>query len=1854
MASLCKRQQCTIERRGFRQELDSWRHKLIHCVGFESILEGLFGPQLIEDLKLFKGCEPEAVSDWSFDENCLFCCLRRDKVKEHLVGLSNQGLDNTPKPLLVKDQTKINRLEKQAEEFLNAVLCRKDVPSFSDPHIPVVAREIMQRMIRQFAVEYTSKTSSSQDSHSDRQPCSDQSLPRPPSFSGASPSTSPAATLAPSAHNQNPVLSKLLMADQEAPLDLTIKKPLAEPSEQEGVLDLSLKKNRYSSSLPVHSPYLSPTTPTFKGESTDLMHVAKSKDLQSTSTLEQFMAKLCPHHQRQIVDALGFLQTEVKALASSSTSQASNSTSGIQGTTSLTATSSLDTPEKSCPELRLPIASTPKGLLEIQDVAHVIPSNFAIAKQVPETAISLKTSIIAGSPLDLRRPGSVSISTPNTVDNENNRHSDHAPLKMKIMKTSNLSDGKKLSCVLTTSLSNNSGVLEERQGNSDSPNRTDAHSARLSSSLRHNQSSQSNQARQRDSFGHTKDTPAKQYSVHKSISTIPSDTPRTARKTIRGSSDHRNRDSNCRVIVDPDLGHCDIVYIDKPITECLREQQRHMLPRRNARKSTRGHMYIEEMWELKTVRTLAGRNERGNCPNPMPELITLVTPKQMLAKPDGVPPVDMPFAGGCGETISQQMPTEESDEREIPGTGDMVETSASEQDLIVETSQTDQCQSKEQSAPPSPLSPPTEKRETDMNVNVVQEATADSGQTTESGDCFAQASFDTEKDDHEPEEASNQRTEQVLVETVVESSETDNIEKADPQPVSAEAISTESEQQQETDSLATSVVEEREEEKGESIEDEQSQELQLETQEQSYNSGIEEMSSITDPAEDIVKKQEITTVEPVNHVMPVETEEEDDDGDDYDVSSRTMEALLKELPPWRRKRGTVISLPKRLRETKKVIVGYVNGRPISASDRSLRRRSNNSTPVSNKTPVKASPNVPQNISVPSVQNKPDLLETISPLKSTENTPAIPEVTEMLLETPSSPVPKCPSRSPVKSSKNKSEPKPKQIQEQKRVVQSVQDTQSTESKRPLRSARQKPAGDAVSPLPVNTVVSPASPGPTASHALPSAEHLPSVVSSSSLPVSSPLMSTSSPLDAEQSQLCTVPKTTVELNTVKAQPVDTNSSEMQTTEVENRLQTKQKLRSAKLAVDVSKNEKKQDSCEVLSTLENQSLVRNEMQKPVRSKRVHQKAEEASDFALQKSDASSLDDKPASGDDSSSSFSDKPVRMPLRSETSKAEMSNQSATQPSVDNKKLALRSQRLATASTSTPNIAGKQRDVASPIRMKQERVTKASVRSSSLSVSSVLPSSSVMPLISPRHEPLKQTGHKFFEALNGEENQHLITNLNIKYDKMQKGWVQMDKEGQPATKYKNKADRQAAIWKSKRRTRKPKCLEHQRYSPVQMLFMKNFDLTSICRWFLESTETKSLVIVKKVNTRLPSETQLCFHSSSGVSGTSQGLFPSLQAERLKKHLKKFAIASPVKSNPKSQKLIAKALEQEANTVKGKEKREVSSTTQNMTKPYCSSVETQLHIGEAQKASGKSKNPASARILRKYSNIRGKMQVQQSNVRLKKTPAKRLKATSMKRLTTSKSASKVNLKSAVKGQKSQPAKRMKESDAKTGKGKLTASKKSVTKPVQERTVKAQSSRALRDLAKKDADSPQRFSQRLGSSKILKHSPVHPSTCKVDSNKKQLEAEKTEAEKSTLTKVNASKIQTKELSQSKVTESKDAENAVEAPQHSMDVKGPISPDQVLTRSQRKMEAAVPLSGSPSYTSKKASKSMIIQSRYPKSAKNAQEPTLTRRGTQKSIAKRGQALSLSRSATTKLAAKRAQELLETPAKRTRTSHLK
>lgn len=169
---------------------------------------------------------------------------------------------------------------RDADMFVPLFRFSLDLPSFSEPHIPLVAREIMQRMIRQFAAEYTSKTTQDdlplpngtmKDQSLSRAaslvvaPCSPHgplplpsspqssvsSSPSPTPGPGLSPTSAAAAAAAASApactqssngtgasnggggtapaSAQNPVLSKLLMADQDGPLDLSVKKNEADP-----------------------------------------------------------------------------------------------------------------------------------------------------------------------------------------------------------------------------------------------------------------------------------------------------------------------------------------------------------------------------------------------------------------------------------------------------------------------------------------------------------------------------------------------------------------------------------------------------------------------------------------------------------------------------------------------------------------------------------------------------------------------------------------------------------------------------------------------------------------------------------------------------------------------------------------------------------------------------------------------------------------------------------------------------------------------------------------------------------------------------------------------------------------------------------------------------------------------------------------------------------------------------------------------------------------------------------------------------------------------------------------------------------------------------------------------------------------------------------------------------------------------------------------------------------------------------------------------------------------------------------------------------------------------------------------
>ncbi|XP_049592112.1 serine-rich adhesin for platelets isoform X1 [Syngnathus scovelli] len=1691
MASQCKKQQCTIDRRGFRQELDSWRHKLIHCVGFESILEGLFGTELVEDLQLFKDLEPVAVSDWSFDKKCLFCCFRRDKVKEHLIGLSSEESQDPLKPLVVKDQTTISKLEKQAEEFLNAVLCNKDVPSFSDPHIPVVAREILQKMIRQFAAEYTSKTSSPQDSDSAPQPSADQSLQTPDVTPGASPS-SPAATVAGPAHSHNPVLSKLLMADQEAPLDLTIKKTPSEPSEQEGVLDLSIKKSRNcGSSLPVPSQRLTPKLSAIKGECQDV-RIAKVKELQSTSTLEQFMAKLCRHHQRTIVDAIGFLQKEV---ATSKTRQSSDT--GIQGETSSTPKPGTVTPEKFLSR------STPK--FEVLDMSCSIQS-CSVTERNPQTVVPL-TSVGVCSKVDLHSPGSRSTQVHIPMNAENNRNGDHAPLKMKIMKSSNVAAGKKLSCVLTTSLTSDSDSLEDKQSNSNSLNTMNTRSARLSSSLkRQYQLSQMHHARQSRAAWKAEGVPPKQCSA---------DLPRTARKTIRPSAHQPPRHSPYRT-VDPDLGHCDIVYIDKPITECFKDKH-NLIPRRNARKSTRGHLYSDEIWELKTVRTLAGR---GNL-NSMPELITLVTPKQMLSKPEGVPPIDVPFASACREIISEGTCSEQTVEMIVPGTGDIVEVAAGEvETVVVETSQTDQVLSQLETPVPKTYSV-TEKTVKDGTTNIrtdVESYQLKHDQPSESEEQVPRASFEeATQEENEPEPEKNESTGKVMSETAVEQSGKNN-EQVESQISCANMQTSELVTLHITTPSPMTYPENQETEKA--IGNERSQEPHQNIH--SENRQNTRKSNNSGSADQIKSELEIPSAT-VKSVEPVATVEQDDT---YDISSKTLDTLLKELPPWRRKKGTVISLPKRLQQAKTIIVGYVNGRPVSASDRSLRRRSNSSS----TSPVKQTQKVLKQDEVDSTETnlENNFPETEMPKESIVSTSECPQVS-------ASDIPESPTIKPLRKSNPTHHHK------------LVQQDEPTETKRQLRSTVQKPDETLAPSSNVVPSISPPKPAPPALYPF----------------CPSPLVESLPPVPPEPSQMSIVPNTPVILNIEQTQSIEETPS----------LLVRQKLRSSKMGGKESKNENQQLGVESSSPMEDQASHKTEMSTTeTRGKRV-----------LRMEPMTQNANVPPSVDNSGSSHLnstcrvDKPTRMPLRSESSKAEQSPLPAPQSPPDNKKLSLRS-RLSSPFPGLVSASVKNTEVASLTRTSPEKITRTQMKGASLSTVS-----SIAPVMGPRHQPRKQI-NKFLETLTGEENKQLLTNLNLKYDKMQKGWLQMERDGQTTAKYKNKADRQAAIWKSKRRARKPKSLEHQKCSPVQLLFMKDYKLSSICRWFLESTETKSLIIVKKVNTRLPSETQLCFHSSSSGSGVSHGVFPSLQAERLKKHLKKFAVASPVKSNPKSQKLIAKALEPETASVKGKERRDHPSSA-HTSKQSDIWLDAQGQ-GEPQKAPGKPKNPASARILRKYSNIRGKMQVQQTNVRLKGVP-KNLKANRLKRLSTESVSESVVL-----------------PPLKTPKIPLPATKTLKTTKILRRKTFARKRVMRRRAAKaQHVSRVTRCSQRLSSVVSLSKSKGAKKTSEEDKD----------AENGT----NAGKCQT--------NDSLEIRDAPEATLQDVDVKPPSVTDQVLTRSQRKMEAV---------------------SKRSKLAKEQAALKLARKA--ELMGKKG---AVKRNLSAVWSRTRSQELLATPVKRTRTS---
>ncbi|XP_054679823.1 ligand-dependent nuclear receptor corepressor-like protein isoform X2 [Grus americana] len=286
-ASQCRSPRCTAERRGVRRELDSWRHRLMHCVGFESILEGLYGPRLRRDLSLFEDCEPEELTDWSMDEKCSFCNLHKETVSDRasVIGSSQ----STPtEELSSQGQSNTDKIECQAENYLNALFRKKDLPQNCDPNIPLVAQELMKKMIRQFAIEYISKSSKIQENRNGS-------------------SFEPSLICKSIQMNQT---ENSLQEEQDSPLDLTVNRTQEQNTQQgDGVLDLSTKKSARLEE-PKYDPLCSENSVSGSSSTADANSEETANLEKGKSTLNKVLESFCSYHWQQTLAMLKFLIQE--------------------------------------------------------------------------------------------------------------------------------------------------------------------------------------------------------------------------------------------------------------------------------------------------------------------------------------------------------------------------------------------------------------------------------------------------------------------------------------------------------------------------------------------------------------------------------------------------------------------------------------------------------------------------------------------------------------------------------------------------------------------------------------------------------------------------------------------------------------------------------------------------------------------------------------------------------------------------------------------------------------------------------------------------------------------------------------------------------------------------------------------------------------------------------------------------------------------------------------------------------------------------------------------------------------------------------------------------------------------------------------------------------------------------------------------------------------------------------------------------------------------------------------------------------------------------------------------------------
>ncbi|XP_031198043.1 ligand-dependent nuclear receptor corepressor-like protein isoform X5 [Mastomys coucha] len=134
------------------------------------------------------------------------------------------------------------------------------------------------------------------------------------------------------------------------------------------------------------------------------------------------------------------------------------------------------------------------------------------------------------------------------------------------------------------------------------------------------------------------------------------------------------------------------------------------------------------------------------------------------------------------------------------------------------------------------------------------------------------------------------------------------------------------------------------------------------------------------------------------------------------------------------------------------------------------------------------------------------------------------------------------------------------------------------------------------------------------------------------------------------------------------------------------------------------------------------------------------------------------------------------------------------------------------------------------------------------------------------------------------NDSLLEELNNRFEQITNAWVQVSKDEAQNFVHKTeytKGDHFKAASPLKT------CLLELEVSPVKMLFQKKYNLNELCTWFMQTTETQSLSLVRKANARNPLEVISTTGIKVGVKCCG------FNANPFRKHFKKFAVSSPSK-------------------------------------------------------------------------------------------------------------------------------------------------------------------------------------------------------------------------------------------------------------------------------------------------------------------------------------------------------------------------